>query len=93
MTSSEESGEVKCATVDSWKERILEIAGYSAKDIWNMDETSCYWRALPAKHLGQKGKSCKGGKKCKQRITVAFFEKKSNQLLFGHLKALNASRE
>lgn len=38
-----------------------------------MDETGCFWKALPDKGLAQKGKSCKGGKKSKQRITVAFF--------------------
>ena len=74
MTISGESGEVKGETVDSWKERIPEIIhGYSAKDIWNMDKTGCFWRALPDKGLGQKGKLCKGGKSCKQRVTVAFF--------------------
>ena len=53
MTISGESGEVKGETVDSWKERIPEIIhGYSAKDIWNMEETGCFWRALPDKGLG-----------------------------------------
>ena len=61
-------------TVESWKERLHEIVeGYKAEDIWNMDETGCFWKALPDKGLAQKGKSCKGGKKSKQRITVAFF--------------------
>ena len=76
MSVNEESGEIKGATVDSWKERIPEIiAGYSADNIniWNMDETGCFWRALPDKGLGQKGKTCKGGKKYKQKVTVAFF--------------------
>ena len=74
MTASGESGEVKGTTVDSWRDRIPEIvAGYNAQSIWNMDETGCFWRALPDKGLAQKGKACKGGKKCKQRVTVAFF--------------------
>ena len=38
-----------------------------------MDETGCFWKALPDKGLGEKWKLCKGGKKCKQRVTVAFF--------------------
>ena len=38
-----------------------------------MDETGIFWRALPDCGFGQKSKSCKGGKKSKQRITVAFF--------------------
>ena len=30
-----------------------------------------FWRALPDKGFGMKGKQCKGGKKCKQRMMVA----------------------
>ena len=74
ISVSGESGEVKSVTVDSWKERIPEvIADYSAQNIWNTDETGCFWKMLPDKGLGQKEKSCKGGKKCKQRVTVSFF--------------------
>ena len=32
-----------------------------------------FWRALPDKGFGEKGKRCVGGKKYKQRLTVAFF--------------------
>ena len=32
-----------------------------------------FWRSLPVTGFGQKGKECRGGKKSKQRITVAFF--------------------
>ena len=39
----------------------------SVKDIWNMDKTGCFWRALPDKGLREKRKLCKRGKKCKQR--------------------------
>ena len=38
-----------------------------------MDETSVYWQALPDHGFGSKGQQCKGGKKSKQRVTVAFF--------------------
>ena len=38
-----------------------------------MDETDCFWRALPDKGFGMKRKQCKEGKKCKQRMTVALF--------------------
>ena len=31
-----------------------------------------FGKALPDKDLGQKTKQCKGGKKSKQRVTVAF---------------------
>ena len=69
-----ESGDVQGETVESWKERLPEIVqGYDKEDVWNMDETGIFWRALPDRGFGQKSKSCKGGKKSKQRITVAFF--------------------
>ena len=75
-----ESGDVRGETVDSWKERLPEILrGYSLCNIWNMDETGVFWRALPARGFGQKGKQCKGGKSCKQRVTVAFFVSASGE--------------
>ena len=58
----------------SWKERLGSItSGYEMQDIWNMDETGCFYRALPDKSLSEKAKKCKGGKKSKERLTVAFF--------------------
>ena len=38
-----------------------------------MDESSCFFKALPAKGLAQKGKKAKDGKKSKRRNTMAFF--------------------
>ena len=67
-----ESGDVSCATVSSWKERLPVItAGYKAEDIYNLDETGCFWRTLPEQGFRQRGKCCKGGKKSNQRFTVA----------------------
>ncbi len=74
MKISGESGDVSGPTVESWKERLPEIvANYSADDIWNMDETGLFWKALPDSGFGSKGKECKGGKKSKDRFTVALF--------------------
>ena len=65
------SGDVQGSTVDSWKERLPEIvAAYKKENIWNMDESGVFWRALPDKGFGEKGKRCVGGKKYKQRLTV-----------------------
>ena len=62
------------STIDSWKERLPEIVScYTKENIYNMDETGVFWRALPSKGFGEKGKGCKGGKQSKHRITVAFF--------------------
>ena len=38
-----------------------------------MDETGVFWKALPDRGFGGRSKNCKGGKKSKQRITVALF--------------------
>lgn len=64
-----ESGEVSGQTVSSWKERLPEILnGYDIENIYNLDETGCFWKALPDTGFGEKGKKCKGGKKSKQRF-------------------------
>ena len=57
--------------VESWKERVCELVeGYVPQDIWNLDETGCFWKALPDRGFAQKGTSCHGGKKSKERMTV-----------------------
>ena len=71
---SGESLDVSQTTVESWMERIKELCkGYDQRDILSMDESRCFFKALPAKGLAQKGKKTKGEKKSKQLITVAFF--------------------
>ena len=71
---SDESFNVSEVTVGSWMERLRELCkGCQLKDIWNMDESGCFFKGLPSKGLAQTRKNCKGGKKSKQRITVAFF--------------------
>ena len=72
MRISGESGDVSGQTIESWKERLPEILrGYSARNIWNIDETGCFWRAMPETGFGKKGSQCHGDKKAKQRFTVA----------------------
>ena len=46
------------------------MEGYDENNIFNMDETGCFWKALPEKGFAEKGKVCKGGKKSKLRLTV-----------------------
>ena len=73
ITIRGESGDVRGDTVTSWKERLPEtLQGYAKEDIYNLDETGCFWRALPIRGFGEKGKKCEGGKKSKQRFTIAF---------------------
>ena len=75
-----ESGDVQGNTVDSWKERLPELVhGYSKDDILNMDETGLFFHALSDRGFAQKSQSCKGGKKSKERVTVALFVSASGQ--------------
>ena len=68
-----ESGDASGVTVSFWKERLPEIVrGYDKKNIYNLDETGCFWRALPERGFIEKGKRCNGGKKSKLRLTIAF---------------------
>ena len=40
----EESDDVRGETVDSWNKWLPEILnGYSKEDIYNFDETGCFW--------------------------------------------------
>ena len=38
-----------------------------------MDETGCFFKALPEKGLAEKKSQARGGKKSKTRLTIAFF--------------------
>ena len=49
------------------------IQGYSAYDIWSMDESGFFLKALPDTELAKKKKKgFKGGKKSKEGYTVVF---------------------
>ena len=82
---SGELGDVNEETVTAWREKLVTLVhgyfpkditllhGYSPKGIWNEDKTGCFFRALPDKTLANAKKVCKGGKKAKIRMTLAFF--------------------
>ena len=39
-----ESGETQMQTIEAWVERLPEICkGYKLEDIWNMDESNCFF--------------------------------------------------
>ena len=40
------------------------IQGFPADNIWNMDESGLFFKALPGTELAYKTKKCKSGKKC-----------------------------
>ena len=72
MKINGEAGDVRGETVDSWKERLPELLqGYLSCDIWNLDETACFWKALPDHGFGKKKSQFIGGTKAKQRVTIA----------------------
>ena len=72
-TLSGERASVDLLTVETWRERLPQITkDFALRDIYNMDETGLFYRALPEKSLVLKGSDCAGGKKSKERITVAF---------------------
>ena len=55
---SGESFDASEVTVGSWMEWLRELyKWYQLKDIWNMDESGCFFKALPSKSLAQKGKN------------------------------------
>ena len=74
MTVAGEDADVSPQTLASWKERSKElIKGWKPENVWNMDETRCFWKGLLDVSLSEKGKRCSGGKQSKQRNTWAFF--------------------
>ena len=61
---SGESASVDQFTVDEWKRRLPSIlAQYKDDDIFNVDETGLFFKALPNYSLVGQKESCKGGKK------------------------------
>ena len=71
-TLSGERASVDLGSVASWKERLPTITkDFALADIYNMDETGLFFRALPDKTLTARGADCAGGKKSKDRLTVA----------------------
>ena len=55
-------------------ERLQELTTrYSLENIWNMNESGCFFKALHDKGLVERGKQAKGGKKSKLRFKIAFF--------------------
>ena len=70
---SGESGDVSADTVKEFQEKLPDLVrGYKASDIFNMDESGLFYRALPKKTLKSAGDKCSGGKQSKERLTASF---------------------
>ena len=71
-TISGESGNIDTGVAEGWKNGLRSLCvRYDPKNIFNMDETGYFYRALPDKTLQVKAASCNGGKLSKDRITLA----------------------
>ena len=69
-----EADDIPKMTIQSWIERLSVLtSGYKVRNIRNMDKLGLFFKAVPEKGLVEKLRRCKGGKKSKQRLTVAFF--------------------
>nr|XP_054762028.1 tigger transposable element-derived protein 4-like [Lytechinus pictus] len=61
-----ESGGVDTTVVEDWKTKLPELCdGYELRDIFNMDETGLFFKALVDSTLHFKGSDCSGGKRSK----------------------------
>ena len=68
------AGELSKETVNAWTERLWELTkDYDIINILNMDQTGCFFKALPEKGLVEKKRQGRGGKKSNTRLTIAFF--------------------
>ena len=68
-----EAGEVSGETLNVWIERLWKLTkDYDPVDIWKMDKTGRFFKALPEKCLVEKMSQARGGKKSKTRLTIAF---------------------
>ena len=80
MKVAGEEGDVSQETLSSWDEHSRELMrGYESRNVWNIDETGQFWRALPDKSLSERRKRCRGGKNSKERATRAFFVRASGE--------------
>ncbi len=68
---SGESRNVDLERVEQWKLSLKTLLiGYDLKNVFNMDETSFFFRALLDSTLSHVKQLCKGGKQGKDRITM-----------------------
>ena len=71
-TMSGERGDVSNDTVNDWKSKLPTVCeGYTPQDIFNMDETGLFYRDTPKSTFKVNGEECTGGKRSKERLTIA----------------------
>lgn len=56
MNTAGEDGDVNEKVLENWSERVREITReYKPEEVWNMDETGCFWKGLPDTSMNGKG--------------------------------------
>lgn len=94
MNINGEAGDVRGEKIDSWKERLQ---GYSRCDIYNLNETACFWRALPDHDFGKKVQNAKVAKKPNRGLLLSFWltqmERRKIRFLYGNQKTQSVSGE
>lgn len=67
-----ERGDVRRETVEEWTSRLPNICnGYEPRDIFNMDETGIFFKSGGKTTYCDKDTQVSGGKRAKDRVTVA----------------------
>ncbi|GBN40626.1 Tigger transposable element-derived protein 6 [Araneus ventricosus] len=68
-----EAADVDPSLCEDWQKRLpLLLAGYDDEDIFEIDETALFFRALPNKSMIQKSKEARGEKIPKEGLTISF---------------------
>ncbi|KAK3106816.1 hypothetical protein FSP39_000437 [Pinctada imbricata] len=71
-TMSGERGDVDNNVVKEWIDKVPSLcAGYESCNIFNMDETGLFYRDTTRQTYHIKGDECAGGKRSKERVTLA----------------------
>ena len=66
---SGEAASVYNTSVAGWLERVKELTReYNKEDVWNVDESGCFFRALPDRTLVEKNQFAKVVKKLNSRL-------------------------
>lgn len=68
-----ESNKVNESDANEWITYLNDVKkSFSARDIYNFDESGIFYNLLPERTLSIKGEKCHGGTKSKQRLTAVF---------------------
>ncbi|XP_071798305.1 tigger transposable element-derived protein 4-like [Asterias amurensis] len=89
QSSVEDSSTLNDVTIEEWESLLLCICqGYQPADFWTLDETSFYFKALPAECVSLGAEQCEEGQRAEERLTLgmccSMTGEKEKLLLIGH---------